>query len=81
MRPDWRHADGIGTGILNALGQSLDSQYRREFKWLARTIFAEAPIGTVEELYDMFGHGGAIEALVVQGLSRKDAEGGARSRV
>jgi hypothetical protein len=69
---------GIGTAILSALGRDLDSQYRREFEGLARAVFAQAPIATVEHLADMFSHGGFIEGLVMQGVSRRDAEGGAQ---
>jgi hypothetical protein len=69
---------GIATGILSALGRSPDSQYRREFEGLARVVFAQAPIDTVEDLVGMFSHGGFIEGLVMQGLSRRDAKGGAQ---
>jgi hypothetical protein len=72
---------GIGTGILNALGRSLDSQYRREFEVLARAAFAAAPINTVERSLGMFSRGGIIEALVMQGVSRKDAEEGGEFEV
>lgn len=68
---------GIGTGILNALGRSQDSQYRGELEVLARAAFAEAPIDAVKRLFGLFSYGGTIEALVMQGVSRKDAEGGA----
>jgi hypothetical protein len=69
---------GIGTGILNALGRSLDSQYRREFEVLARAAFAEAPIDTAERLFGQFSHGGIIEALIMKGFSRRDAQAGAQ---
>ena len=69
---------GIGTGILNALGRSLDSQYRREFEVLARAAFAEAPIDTTERLFGQFSHGGIIEALIMKGFSKRDAQGGAQ---
>ena len=46
---------GIGTGILNMLGGSLDSQYRRECEAVARDLFAVAPIDTVKNLFGIFG--------------------------
>lgn len=65
---------GIGVGILNAFGRGPESQYRNEFERLARAAFAEAPIDTVRGLFGIFSHGGFVEYLVMEGLSRGDAE-------
>lgn len=66
---------GIGTGILNMLGRRLDNSARGQLESLARTIFARVPIDAVKEMYDLFGRGGIIESLMMQGLSRREAEG------
>jgi hypothetical protein len=45
---------------------------------LAHGLYAEAPIDTVQKVFGLFSYGGIIEALVMQGVSRKDAQGGAQ---
>ncbi len=66
---------GIGTGILNMLGRRLESGARGQFESLTRVIFAKFPIDAVEDMYGLFGRGGIIETLMMQGLSRQEAEG------
>jgi len=66
---------GIGTFILGKLGNSLDKQYRGEFKRLTSSVYATAPICAVETMFGFYSYGALTEFGVFQGLTREVASG------
>jgi hypothetical protein len=66
---------GIGTFILGQLGNSLNKQYRGEFKRLTRDLYSRAPISAVKTMFGFYSYGALVELGVFQGLTREVARG------